>query len=276
MGLFEEPRSKYILEREFGEVSQLPHDDLDRRTFRVWQDAIPFDCHLRKLPGGSDRLFVMLHGAIKRNFHIPPIFARMDWGARVNGHILAVSDPTLLMSDDVHIGWYVGSAERDPIPGLITISRAVARGIGAREIVFYGSSAGGFAAIAAASRSGETAIAINPQTDIALYGKGTKAVAKLFVGSPDVATARDNFPERWLSVNMVERALRAGKKPRIILAQNVQDEEHLHGHFKPFCNAFRRRFPWRRPRLKTVLFNQAGGHGVKETPELARRLARML
>jgi len=248
---------------EFESPSDMPTFGLDRKAFRVWSTGIPFDCYLRKKQGGSDRLFVMLHGAIRRGIHTPPIFARWDWTDKVDGHILAISDPTLGFSDATFISWYLGDVARNPIPGLCEIAGAVASRVKA-EPIFYGSSAGGFGAIAAACHSGGKAIAINPQTDVAAYGRGMGAMARLF-GVKSGEEARSKFPERWLAVNLVKAAWAAGKSPRLVIAQNQTDTEHLHGHLTPFCTALGVPSGGSADGITTHIYSEPGGHNTKES-----------
>lgn len=256
----------------FGKPTLLRLNGLDKNAFRVWDGRVPFDCYLSQNKR-SKTLFVMLHGAIARDRHVPPIFARWNWEPRVKGHILAISDPTLSFSEEVFIGWYRGSCDRDPIPGLVEIAETVAAQLGA-EPIYYGSSAGGFAAIAAACHGGGKAIAINPQTDIVRYRSGTRSLAKLFSGTP--AASRNAYPERWLAIEMLKKARAEGRDPRIVIGQNTLDEEHLTQHFTPFCEAFGVPPGGSEGQISTLLYEQEGGHNVKETLAITKQLVAMI
>lgn len=264
------PRPPSTLSAEFRDPADIALSGLDGRAFRVWRGGIPYDCYLRLRPG-STRVFVMLHGAISRAMHTPPIFARWDWDKRVNGHILSVSDPTLGFSETVFITWYLGSADRPIIPGLCEVADAVADRLGV-EPVYYGSSAGGFGAIAAACHSGGKAIAINPQTDVAAYGKGVASMARLF-GSATGEEAKARFADRWMAVNLVKNAVGS---PRIVIGQNDTDLEHLDGHLTPFCAELGVPVGGTAGGITTRLFSQPGGHNGKETESTARRLIGLL
>lgn len=88
------------------------------------------------------------------------------------GHVLCVADPTLELQNDTQLGWYIGIDEHDASEELSKLIQhfAVALGIPEEKIIIWGSSGGGFSALALASRIEKaTAVAINPQTEIFAY-----------------------------------------------------------------------------------------------------------
>lgn len=260
------------IEEHFTGLDEISARELNSRLFRISLGDCDFDCYLDILDG-SDRLFVMLHGAISREKHRPPILGRWNWKEKVGGSILSISDPTLLLSDQVHIGWYLGDETRNPIPSVVSIAEKVASDLGVTP-VFYGSSAGGFAAICAACESGGIAVAINPQLDLVTYRKGLVSVSALFGCSPQ--EAKDRHPSRWTGIGAFRRAIDRDLNPSIIVAQNKTDHHHLAYHLTPFCKEFGIDLYKGSSRVKTYLFDLAGGHTVKETPEVIRGIRKRL
>jgi hypothetical protein len=119
----------------------------------------------------QQRLFVMLSAAIDRTKHSLPVFNRLTWAeaGKFPGHVLCVADPTLELHDAMKLGWYLGTGEHDATEELSWFIRdfAAALGIPDGRIVIWGSSGGGFGALALASRIEKaTAVAVNAQTDI--------------------------------------------------------------------------------------------------------------
>ena len=227
----------------FDGLDAIDLDGLKRARFRVDADGGRFDCVLSRAPRGllharqPERLFVLLSGGSDRAAGVElPRFQRWRWARDFPGHVLAVADPTLYLDDAIGLGWYVGPADRNWTETLAGLVSRVARdlGVGPAGVVYYGSSSGGFAAIAAACRTpGAGAIAINPQTDVLRYHPG--AVKRLL----DVCfpgTTAERFPEhvhreRLLAAAICEQA----PGTRVLIAQNVSDRVHLDLHFTPFC-----------------------------------------
>ena len=221
----------------FDRVESVALGRLKRGRFRVDADGGRFDCVLSR---GRGRLFVLLSGGSNRGPGVElPRFQRWKWARDFPGHVLLVADPTLHLADDLGLGWYVGPAESD---WTRTLARLVSRvadelDVPSEEVVYYGSSSGGFAAIAAACRTTASgAIAINPQTDVLRYHP--VAVRRL-LDACFPGTSAEDFPE---SVHR-ERLLATGicdTSPgrRIVIAQNVEDRVHFELHFTPFCEHF--------------------------------------
>ena len=183
-------------------------------------------------------LFVMLSAAINRSKHTLPAFNRWTWASKFPGHVLCVADPTLELHDGMELGWYLGTEKHDATEELCMLVRqfAEALSIPHRMIVFWGSSGGGFAALALASRIEETtAVAINAQTDVFAYEsvRTVEAVRKNCFDGITEAQIKKGFLPR---VNMAE-AWRGNRSSRAIVVQNEIDKHHFESHFLPFWKA---------------------------------------
>jgi len=157
---------------ELPDLESLRHAPIQEGRFSVAIDEGKFEACYWPKPG-SGRLYVLLSGARDLKSRAWPNFDRWSWAPVFPGSVLCVADPTLALDTDrLRIGWYVGTRERDWLQGLADLVGAVAdkAGVATRQVVCYGSSAGGFGALALACRLGDaTAVAINPQTDVLKY-----------------------------------------------------------------------------------------------------------
>ncbi|MFN3526795.1 MAG: glycosyltransferase, partial [Paracoccus sp. (in: a-proteobacteria)] len=218
---------------------------------------------------GADRLFVLFSGDAQREKNDPPVFQRWSWSPHFPGHCLYISDPMLHMHPEMGLAWYAGTEELDPLEPIIERALAMAKmtGLQAKDVVAYGSSGGGFAALRMAAMLPEAAaVAINPQTNIARFKWASPDFyARVCLNRPDRDAALADFPHR-LDLGRHVTELR---KRRIVLIQNRIDSHHLNKHYTPFCREmgatasencdsglFRR-----------ILFDHEGGHGRAETPE---------
>ena len=209
----------------------------DASAFRVERDGGRFD-FLHK-PHPERRLFVLLAGARDVTRQPLPFFNRWKWRDDFPGHVLCAADPALARAPDrLRIGWYAGTEDRDWRRTLAGIVLEIARrhGIASRDVICYGSSAGGFAALTLAAQLGDaTAVAINPQTHVLRYYPGHVRDFReiCFPATPDAAFETD-LRDRVDAV----AALRAAPSCRALIRQNVRDAFHHERHFLPFCAAF--------------------------------------
>lgn len=187
----------------------------------------------------ENKLFVLLSGAIDREKTAPPVFNRYSWAEKgvFPGSVLVISDPSVSLDGRLDLGWYVGDVDGGVSEGVCDIVRFYLRllSLTVEDVVFWGSSGGGFAAISASIKiPGSKAVAINAQANILNYEIGRSVGRFLdFIGVPRLGGEVENNPE----INLLSRNMAAG---RILLAQNVFDKHHLECHFSNMLCHLRR------------------------------------
>jgi hypothetical protein len=250
-------------------------DSLDGKTFVVNSGELDLACRLKLLPG-ADKLFIMLNGAVDRAKTPLPTFARWNWGKILGGHVLAICDPTLELDGELRLGWFLGRAGLNPTQTLTAVANKVRHllHLDESQMIFYGSSGGGFAAlIAASSLPTGRALCINPQTDINnYYPKDIERIAKVFDATLTATECRNRHPLRWCALEAIKASKYAGHDLRIFYAQNLVDDIHHKRHFKPFCESTASPIDGGLSKDGTVLthvYNSPEGHGA-EPPELVK------
>lgn len=231
----------------------------------------------------SGNLFVLMSSAVDRAKMGLPAFNRWRWAQMgvFPGDVLCFSDPTLSLHDDLALGWYLGRMESDPLDDIAeAVCRyARAHGIANENIVIWGSSAGGYAALALALKiKGACAVAVNTQTDVmsldlsVLSFKGPEQIGlmrQVCFDGMDEAAIRAKFAHR---VDM-RTMWNAATPSRAVLVQNRLDSHHYTDHFTPFWQGLGGVLPdgdgWiSAGRHEALLFGDPQGH-VPETPEIA-------
>ncbi len=160
--------------------------------------AVP--CNFVKSEKSSSRLLVTLNGAVKREADKDPreIFQRRTWSDEFESNVLMISDATLHPSNNIQIGWAQGNGTDALISGMAKSVEFVRDSLGARneEIVFFGSSAGGFQAVALHSWfPGSRFLVNNAQFDWTLYHPThSKRIAAHSYGGLDIRHVRKLYP----------------------------------------------------------------------------------
>ena len=231
-------------------------------------DGHPYD-YLWSPKPGADRLFVLFSGDAQRKQNEPPVFQRWSWAPSFPGHCLYVSDPMLHMHPEMGLAWYAGTQDHDPLDVIISQVREMLPNLGltASDVCAYGSSGGGFATLRMSAKfPGISAIAINPQTNIANYEmRSPDRYARVCLAREDRHQALADFQLRMDLLQHVE----ALAKQRVILIQNTLDQHHYEEHYTPFCRAMGADPEQNLDRglFRRVLFADERGHGKAETPE---------
>lgn len=132
---------------EFGSVEEFESDfAFSSGAFSIDQGELSLDCLLRAEAG--DTLFVFFNGAANKSVKTYPIFS---WVAQsksmCDGPCLFISDPTLKLSEDLHLAWYLGTVTFNAQQAIERLIRRVMLASGASRVVFIGTSGGGYPAI---------------------------------------------------------------------------------------------------------------------------------
>lgn len=152
-------------------ILQEPHGVFDFSSFNnnvggrfnYVQAGVEFECFLKK--STSEKLLVFLNSASSR-VKEGPIFHRISWTSSLEANMLYFEDPMYLEYDDLKCSWYYGQENKSYLKLIVEIVDDVAKKnkIKRENIVFVGSSAGGYAAIFCANDMlGAKAYAYNPQ-----------------------------------------------------------------------------------------------------------------
>lgn len=144
----------------------------------------------------SNRLLVTYNGAIQRS-KAPEgiVFQRSSWLEEFESSVIQFADPSLVLHKNAQIGW--GQISRDHMAmfdymKLLRRLREILNLPAAKNTLHFGSSAGGFQALVAASLDkGANAFVNNPQLDWTLYDR--RHVEKVFINLFGSVEAGETF-----------------------------------------------------------------------------------
>lgn len=207
-------------------------------------DGLPLEALL--VNKASDLLVVSLHGATDREKYSIPRFEWLKSLLKTEYSALYLSDPTLSLRDDLQLAWYTGSAGFDLYPVLADWACEAADAVGAKGIIFLGSSGGGLAALQISTYvPGSVALPFSCQTSIANYlvGGTLMGAQRSYVEIVMPNLAPDGVwslkPDVDWSVPLGERssALVRYSQPQqnfVYYVQNTRDYPHMEQHYQPF------------------------------------------
>lgn len=151
---------------------KIPYDK--KVGLEVIRDSVKYEFIIH-LKSNSDKLLVMGPGAINDNSthdRTRPIFHRWSWEFDIS--TIHFNDPTLYLSDDILGGWGLGSMDNWYLKKISNIFNILIENIGFenKNVIFYGSSLGGFMSIMLATMiKNSVAIAEIPQLDVTNWTK---------------------------------------------------------------------------------------------------------
>ncbi|MGV0361493.1 hypothetical protein ACUY2X_05270 [Corynebacterium minutissimum] len=186
---------------------------------------------------GADTTIVLFHAAINPAGTSLPVFIGRQLVDTIDANLIYVSDPSL--DHGTPIGWFTGDENRafqeDLTQCLGHLEKNLHPDISTTELgrrmVFFGASAGGFAALYYSWRfTGSLAIVSNPQTHIGRYLEPQVKVYR------QKCWSGRKLSETTMTFDLVEQYSQ-GFGNYVAYLQNRRDELHYSQHFLPWSEA---------------------------------------
>lgn len=177
---------------------------------------------------GSRRLICLMPSALPGGKEKPDaVFHRWSWYAHLQDNVISISDPTFSIPE-IYCGWFLGRGNIDLIKLVSDRVKRIASklDVEAANIVFYGSSMGGFASMMMASMNkGALAIAEVPQFNLIDYPiKASIAAVEKYCLSN--VSLQDFAIDNGHLVSVIERFVKERNIPNIKLITNPTDIEY--------------------------------------------------
>ena len=235
-----------LIRIDFDEIENydFPADELFGLV--VYIDSVPY-CFTARFSSKNDGMICFGPGAQQRNntnskgqLITPPFFQRWSWHDEFDESVVVYADPTFFYDDDIRIGWFVGEKSKWYLENVALIIDAVSsnRKIEHQNILFYGSSAGGFVSIALATLiEGSKALVNNSQFILLNYEE--QHLKRLF--SYLKKSFRDSSREEIANlvdyrINLVELFKKQKYIPQISYYVNSDSKSDIHNQCIPFID----------------------------------------
>ena len=204
---------------EFGKNTTLPNG-------RFYTDIRSAHIEGFLIPGKEKKMYVFLHGARGGenldDLEKPPRFLRNTYNNYFDGSILCLEDPMFYSFKRCKLGWYYGTDTEDYRDYCARVIKRIAMllSIKVENIVLFGSSGGGTAAIGIANYlRGSTVVALNPQLELDSYFR-----------TPEIEEVtglkiRDH-EDKFLRNNNAKLILNNGETKFIILVNVLSDHDY--------------------------------------------------
>ncbi len=158
---------KSLLEGSAKDIDIENIENLPNGKIKIEVGGARFECFFHR--GKNEKLYIILDGArthsggLKREI---PIYNRWSWYSFAGCSWLSIEDPMYYDNDNLLLGWFYGDEKRNYREFVAIIADRIVKylKIDHKNVVFYGGSGGGTAAIHSAALYGEcTAVSINGQ-----------------------------------------------------------------------------------------------------------------
>lgn len=199
----------------------------------IVENGLPIDVNCQNR--GFDTTVVFFQGAIDPKWTLPA-FGGMGVSSDAQVNRIFISDPSLVLTDRLNLGWFVGNSRMNIQKNLLQIIKHIVGTWGEQRLVFYGASGGGFASLFfSAHFPGSLALVSNPQTNVAKYElPAVERFAEVCYG------VKGEDPMSRLPDDVTTNLVELYREPRgnvVAYMQNSTDFSHVEDHMNPFLSA---------------------------------------
>ncbi|WP_078418086.1 glycosyltransferase [Bacillus cereus] len=221
----------------YEELWQLDFQTTEPFILKVDWDKVTYEFLIRIKPNASNTIvFGSGAGGFQEQPIGPPIFHRHSWMDEFEDTVIYYNDPTLYLGK-LSLGWGQGELDRFYLQDIANILEIVFTKlkIDSKNVLFYGSSGGGFMSlILAGFVKGSTAFINNPQTNLLKWiPVPINLVFDLSYPGLSREEVEEKFGER---INVVKFFNHIKYVPNIYFLQNFACEFDVQNHLLPFIS----------------------------------------
>ncbi|KZX16124.1 hypothetical protein MBCUT_09900 [Methanobrevibacter cuticularis] len=271
-----------IISLELDEIEKysFPRDELF--GLKIIENGVKYE-FLIKLSSYNNNLICFGSGAYKNSgpkATYPPIFNRWSWNKDFEESVLFYNDPTLYLNNEVKLGWGVGFKEDYYLEIISKIIKLFAKGnnISNNDILFYGSSGGGFTSIILATLIKKSKVFVNNSQLILknYYHKNVyKRMIKACFGDLDIDTIYEKYGYR---LSVLEMFKKEKYVPSIVYYVNSESKQDIINQCIPFVEGFLE-LPFLKDKVEIIFYtnNQRNKHNPlsnKKTIEIIKKVSK--
>lgn len=224
-----------IIECDFEEIQRIDFPQNERFGLITYINNVKYEFILNLK--GSEHILVLGSGARPENQTIEqkqrPFFNRWSWNFEES--MIVYNDPTTYLNEEIRCGWGVGTKEDYYLENISKIILEITKNlkISNENIIFYGSSVGGFMSILLSTMiKNSISIAEIPQLDISNYWRGhwERIIKYCFHGLNEEEIKRE-YGDR---IDVIEKFKKESYVPKSLLILDCSDSYDLNEHYIPF------------------------------------------
>jgi hypothetical protein len=229
---------KKVLQMDYNKIS-INFDDIHNVNvdydnpfiMEVTYDGVKFE-YLINLSPNTDKIIVLSSGAYDSNKFNPPVFQRHAWMNELGYSAIYCNDPTLYLGK-MNLGWGYGEKDRHYLADSSKILSSIFKklNVSNENVLFYGSSGGGFMSMILAAMHKSVALVNNPQTIFTnFFASQVNILKNAVIPGEEFDVKRVDVVAFFNEIKYI---------PRIHYLLNMASEHDIEKHFKPFIEGLR-------------------------------------
>lgn len=198
----------------------------------------------------------------------PPFFHRWSWYGSFDENFITYSDPIYYRDDEIRLGWYVGDKNNWHLASIAKIILMVSQNlqISKNNILFYGSSGGGFSSVLLGTLIRDSKVLINnAQFDVMKYDKnGVDKVFEILHYSFKDYSDEEIYNEIKYRLTCIELFKKVKYVPEITCYTNIDSRTDIYNQCLPFIDELLK-LPFFKNKFNIYLYRDENGHHPMDT-----------
>lgn len=247
-------------------IIEVNYEDLANCSFprkqlfglKVYKNSVKYEFLIKLSDNPYSKVICFGSGAKQKN-HKPPIFHRYSWNIFFKESVIYYNDPTLYLDDELKLGWCVGERSEWYLEGIREILEKIfiMNNIFNKNVLFYGSSGGGFTSILLATFFKTSCLVNNPQFNLKLYNpQSYKDMINVCFG-----TLSDKELENYeCRINAFELFKQERYIPKINYLVNINSYFDIKSQLMPFIQSILEMDIPLTEKLNIIIYSDDNGH----------------
>lgn len=266
-----------IIEISISELSSYKFPKNELFGLRIIENNVKYE-FLLKLKLNNDKLICFGgKGGVDREKRELPDFPRFSWHNSFQESVIYYADPTFYINKEIKTGWYMGTEDIWYLKVIAEIILKIVENVGIynKNILFYGTSVGGFSSIMLATLfKKSTALVGNPQILISNhYNKPYDNIKKYCFDNKDEDIIMGRYSYRF---NVFDLFKKEGYVPHVIYLVNAQSKRDLYKQCIPFVRELGKLKTFNDNDIELIIYHDPDGHLGRVTRTIAIPLIKLV
>jgi len=266
-----------IVEIEISEIVSYEFPENELFGLKIFEDNVKYEFLLKKSTTSDKLICFGAKGGVERDKRELPDFPRFSWHNSFKESLIYPADPTFYINEEIKTGWYIGNEENWYLEKIAEIISKIKENfrIKNENILFYGTSVGGFSSLMMATLfKKSTALVGNPQIIVSNhFTKPYENIKKYCFNGLDEETIFKKYGHR---LNVVELFKRENYVPHIIYLVNAQSKRDLYKQCLPFIGDLGKLPNFNDNDVEIIIYHDIDGHVARVSRKVAIPLIKLV
>ena len=266
-----------IIKINISEIKNYNFPENELFGLEILENNVKYEFLIKLRPNNNKLICFGAKGGLDREKRDLPDFPRFSWHNSFQESLIYYADPTFYISKEIKTGWYMGTEDNWYLERIAEIILKIVENfeVENKNILFYGTSVGGFSSIMLATLfKKSTALVGNPQILISNhYDSPYNNIKKYCFNDQCEEKILEKYSYRF---NVFDLFKRESYIPHIIYLVNAKSKRDLYKQCVPFIRELGKLSSFNDNDVEVIIYHDKDGHVGRVTRTVAIPLIKLV